>query len=348
MTKNIVTTTRNNDFHQARQSRKDEFYTSLYDIELELEHYTSHFKGKVIYCNCDDPRSSNFFRYFSTNFQKLGLKKLITTCYQSQDTENFTQGNSNRAVYVEYTGINSNDRSARAQEIDMKPLTENGDFRSAESIALLKQADIVVTNPPFSLFNEYVAQLVEFDKKFVIIGNMNAVTYKDIFPLIKNGQIWYGASIRSGDREFRVPNDYPLMASGSRVDEFGNKYIRVKGIRWFTNLNYPSRHKDLALQSTYSSDANPMYANFGAIEVGKTKDIPLDYDGPMGVPITFLDKFNPDQFEILGSSRSLSLPMSQIADKGKYQQGGPRFYLPNGDGTYRRMYERIIIRKKHL
>ncbi|QDO82470.1 modification methylase [Shewanella psychropiezotolerans] len=347
MTKNTAIPTRNKDFQQARQARKDEFYTSLSDIELELRHYTSHFEGKVVYCNCDDPRASNFFRYFSENFEKLGLKKLITTCYQSQDAEHFGQNDSDKAVYLEYTGNNNRDSIPSDQENGIKQLVEDGDFRSDESVALLKQADIVVTNPPFSLFKEYVAQLVEYEKKFIIIGNMNAVTYTNIFPLIKNSQIWYGPSIRSGDREFRVPDDYPLMAAGSRVDEYGNKYVRVKGIRWFTNLDYPSRHVDLNLQKTYSPDANPKYANFDAIEVSKTKDIPLDYDGPMGVPITFLDKFNPDQFEILGSSKALSRPMSQIAEKGTFQQGGPRFYLPNGDGTYRRMYERIIIRKKH-
>ena len=342
----MTRTNRNRDFQEARQAKKDEFYTSLSDIELELTHYGKHFKGKVVYCNCDDPRASNFFRYFSANFQKLGLKKLITTCYRSLDVDFFGRKDSEEAVYLEYTGDKTGGRVPSAEEIGIKPLTGDGDFRSAESIGLLKQADIVVTNPPFSLFREYVAQLVEYEKKFVIIGNMNAVTYKEIFPLFKNNQMWYGPSIRSGDREFRVPTNYPINAAGSRVDEYGNNYIRVKGVRWFTNLDYPSRHKDLALQQTFSPDAYPKYANFDAIEVGKTKDIPLDYNGPMGVPITFLDKYNPDQFEILGSSKTLGQSMSQIAEKGTYQQGGPRFYLSNGDGTYRRMYERIVIRRR--
>ena len=337
---------RNRDFQQARQEKKDEFYTSLIDIELELKHYTKHFEDKVVYCNCDDPRDSNFFRYFFANFEKLGLRKLITTCYRSQDPESFGKNKSDKAVYLEYTGDKSGDSVLNAEEIGIKQLSGDGDFRSAESIELLKQADVVVTNPPFSLFSEYVAQLVEYKKKFVIIGNMNAVTYTNIFPLIQSNQMWYGPSIRSGDREFRVPEDYPITAAGSRVDEFGNKHVRVKGVRWFTNLDFPSRHEDLDLHRAYSPDANPKYANFDAIEVGKTKDIPFDYDGPMGVPITFLDKFNPDQFEILGSSKTLSRPMSQIAQKGTYQQGGPRFYLTNGDGTYRRMYERIVICKR--
>lgn len=348
MMKKMVPAARNKDFQQARQAKKDEFYTSLRDIELELEHYVNHFKGKVVYCNCDDPRASNFFRYFSYNFERLGLKKLITTCYRSKDAELFGERGCDKAVYLEYMGNQNGDDVPCAELLGVQTLSGDGDFRSSESIDLLRQADIVVTNPPFSLFNEYVAQLVEYKKKFVIIGNMNAVTYTSIFPLIQENKIWYGPSIRSGDREFRVPEDYPITAVGSRVDDLGNKYVRVKGVRWFTNLDYPSRHVDLRLERAYSPDANPKYANFDAIEVGKSKDIPFDYDGPMGVPITFLDKFNPEQFEILGSSKTLSLPMSKIAKKGTYRPGGPRFYLPNGDGTYRRMYERIVIRKKSL
>lgn len=339
-------TSRNHDFQKAKRAKKDEFYTSLNDIELELTHYTSHFEDKVVYCNCDDPRASNFFRYFFTNFEKLGLKKLITTCYRSQDANLFGRVDSEQAVYLEYTGEKEGESVPDVEEIGIKPLNGDGDFRSAESIDLLRQADIVVTNPPFSLFREYVAQLVKCEKKFLIIGNMNAVTYNEIFPLIQDNRMWYGPSIRSGDREFRVPDDYPLTATGSRVDEFSNKYVRVKGVRWFTNLEYPGRHKDLNLEKSYCSTAYPKYANFDAIEVGKTKNIPFDYEGPMGVPISFLDKYNPEQFDILGSSRSLGKPMSQIAEKGTFQQGGPRFYLPNGDGTYRRMYDRIVIRRK--
>ncbi|NOI30756.1 adenine-specific methyltransferase EcoRI family protein [Vibrio coralliilyticus] len=346
MTKDTVASTRNRDFQQARDAKKDEFYTSLYDIELELEHYKKHFDGKVVYCNCDDPRASNFFRYFSVNFERLGLKKLITTCYRSQDAELFGEVDSDEAVYLEYVGNKNSDGVPSIDKIGIKKLNGDGDFRSAECVELLKQADIVVTNPPFSLFKEYVAQLVEHNKKYIIIGNMNAVTYTSIFPLIQSNQMWYGPSIRSGDREFRVPNDYPITASGFRVDQDGNKYVRVKGVRWFTNLDYPSRHVDLELHCVYSPDENPKYANYDAIEVGKTKNIPRDYDGAMGVPITFLDKFNPDQFEILGSSKTLSLSMSQVAEKGTYQPGGPRFYLPKGDGTYKRMYERIVIRKR--
>ena len=339
-------TNRNQDFEKARRAKKDEFYTSLSDIELELNHYKRHFKGKVVYCNCDDPRASNFFRYFSINFHQLGLKKLIATCYRGQDAKSVENNSPERAVYLEYTGNKKNQKFSAIENIGVNFLSGDGDFRSAESVELLKSADIVVTNPPFSLFREYIAQLVEHKKKFLIIGNMNAVTYKEIFPLFQDNKMWYGPSIRSGDREFRVPDDYPIIAAGSRVDEHGNKFIRVKGVRWFTNLSCLGRPEDLELQMPFSPSEYPKYANFDAIEVPKTKSIPFDYDGPMGVPITFLDKYNPKQFEILGSSKSLSRPMSKIAKKGTYQEGGPRFYLPNGDGTYRRMYDRIVIRKK--
>ena len=344
----MTRTTRNCDFQEARLAKKDEFYTSLSDIELELKHYTGHFKGKVVYCNCDDPRVSNFFHYFSINFDKLGLKKLITTCYRNQDSCLIGRKDSEQAVYLEYTGAKRGNNVPTSEKIGIMRLSGDGDFRSAESVELLQQADIVVTNPPFSLFREYVAQLVEYGKKFLIIGNMNAVTYKEIFPLFQKKQMWYGPSIRSGDREFRVPDDYPVTAAGSRVDEYGNKYIRVKGVRWFTNLDYADRHKPMTLQRAYCPKAYPMYVNFDAIDVSKTIDIPFDYKGLMGVPITFLDKYNPGQFDILGSSKTLARPMSQIAEKGTYQQGGPRFYLPSGKGTYRRMYDRIVIRNKQL
>lgn len=344
----MTITTRNRDFQEARRAKADEFYTSLRDIELELGAYVRHFEGKVVYCNCDDPRASNFFRYFAANFEKLGLKKLITTCYRSQNAIQFGRDDSDQAVYLEYTGDRNGNRVPDPEEIGVKALAGDGDFRSAESLELLRQADIVVTNPPFSLFREYVAQLIGHQKHFLIIGNMNALTYKEVFPLFQNDQMWYGPSIRSGDREFRVPDDYPITAAVGRVDEKGNKYVRVKGVRWFTNLDFPARHDDLVLQMPYRPDAYPKYANFDAIEVGKTMHIPFDYEGPMGVPITFLDKYNPGQFEILGSSKTLGWPMSRIAGKGTYQQGGPRFYLPNGDGTYRRMYDRIVIRNKRL
>lgn len=336
----------NSNLAAAKSAKKDEFYTQFADIEAELKNYSNHFKGKVVYLNCDDPRVSNFFRYFSLNFEKFGLKEIIATCYKSSDTESFSKSKSSSSVLLRYKGAMSA-VSNHADEIQVSALEGDGDFRSSESIELLKQADIVVTNPPFSLFREFVSQLMEFDKKFVILGNMNALTYKEIFPLFESNKVWYGASIRSGDREFEVPDDYPLEASGFRVDESGKKFIRVKGVRWFTNLEYPGRHKDLILTKPYSPEEFPKYVNFDAIEVGKTSEIPFDYSGLMGVPISFIDKYNPDQFEIVGSSKNLSRPMSEIAQKGTYQQGGPRFYLPNGSG-YRRMYDRIVVRNKRL
>lgn len=344
----MTTTSRNRDFREARRAKKDEFYTSLRDIELELQYYSHHFAGKVVYCNCDDPRSSNFFRFFASNFETLGLKKLITTCYRSQKPGQFGRGDSDRAVYLEYTGDRKGGKAPDAEEIGPQPLEGDGDFRSTESVRLLEQADIVVTNPPFSLFREYVSQLFEYNKQFLIIGNMNALTYKEIFPLFQNDKMWYGPSIRSGDREFGVPEDYPLTAAGARIDADGNRYVRVKGVRWFTNLDYPGRHEELELHRTYDPREYPKYINYDAINVSKTKHIPADYDGPMGVPITFLDKYNPEQFDILGSSKTLGRPISEVAEKGTYVQGGPRFYLPNGDGTYRRMYDRIVVQNKQV
>jgi hypothetical protein len=293
-------TIKNRNLHKAKDSKKDEFYTQLSDIEKELKHYKEHFKDKVVLCNCDDPRVSHFFHYFSYNFKKLGLKKLITTCYKNQNADLFSENKSERAVYLEYSGERNGGTVPTPEKIGIKNLKGDGDFRSKECIELLEQADIVVTNPPFSLFREYVAQLIEYDKKFVIIGNQNALTYKEIFKLVKENKLWFGHSIHSGDREFGVPKDYPLNAAGFRVDEHGNKFIRVKGVRWFTNLDYEERHEDLILFKKYIPSEYPKYENFDAINVDKTSDIPLDYKGYMGVPITFLDKYNPDQFEILG------------------------------------------------
>lgn len=344
----MTSTARNRDFLEAKMAKRDEFYTQLSDIERELRHYAQHFKDKVVYCNCDDPRTSNFFRYFASNFEKLGLRKLITTSYRRQSSDRTNRHVAEHAVSLEYRGDRRRDVAFASEEAGIRALLGDGDFRSDESIELLKQADIVVTNPPFSLFREYVAQLVAYEKQFLIIGNMNAATYKEIFPLFMRNQIWYGLSIRSGDREFGVPDDYPITAVRSRVDEHGNRFVRVKGVRWFTNLDYPERHQSLQLHKTFTPNEFPTYANYDAIDVSKTTDIPADYGGAMGVPITFLDKYNPAQFEILGSSRTLGRKMSEVAASGTYQPGGPRFYLPVGDGTFRRMYDRIVIRNRQL
>lgn len=289
----------NRSFQRGKAAKVDEFYTQLADIERELKHYRDHFRGTVVYCNCDDPRVSNFFHYFSYNFEKLGLKKLMTTCYKSQNADLFSQNDSDEAIWLEYDGDTDGNAVPDPDEIGVKPLKGDGDFRSAESIDLLKQADIVVTNPPFSLFREYVAQLMEHDKKFVIIGSLNAITYNDIFKLIRDDKIWLGYGFQAGNAYFAVPNpgDY---AKGVYDEATG--LVKFRNVAWFTNLDISKRHEDLILYKTYDPEEHPTYDNYDAIEVAKIADIPCDYDGVMGVPLTFLDKYNPDQFEILGLS----------------------------------------------
>ncbi len=352
---------KNRNLHQAKSSKKDEFYTQLSDIERELKHYKHHFEGKVVYCNCDDPRVSNFFHYFSYNFEKLGLKKLVTTCYKNCEKDLFSRNDSERAIYLEYNGDRNGNNVPDPDEIGIKHLKSDGDFRNPECVELLKQSDIVVTNPPFSLFREYIAQLAEFQKDFLIIGNVNAVTYKEVFHLIKNNKIWLGPSIRSGDREFGIPDYYPLNAAGCRVDDKGNKFIRVKGVRWFTNLDFKERYEKLVLYKKYNPAEYPSYDNYDAINVDKTSEIPVDYDGVMGVPITFLDKFNPNQFEILGTSDN-----GLVDDKFKKTPGLTKefvddYYKAGGTGAYKEgnptagyyknnvakmAYKRIFIRRR--
>ena len=342
---------KNTGLHGAKRAKKDEFYTQLPEIESELCHYQSYFKDKVVYCNCDDPRISNFFHYFSYNFEHLGLKRLITTCYKNQDRDLFSQHTSEKAIYLEYNGDKKGNKVPDIEEIGVHHLQGDGDFRSDECIELLKQADIVVTNPPFSLFREYVSQLIEYDRKFLIIGNINAVTYKDTFQLIKENKLWLGVSIQSGDREFGVPSDYPLNAAGCRVDDEGNKYIRVKGVRWFTNLDHSKRNEELILYKSYNPEEYPKYDNYDAINVDKTKGIPMDYDGDIGVPITFLDKYNPDQFEILGiqdraNSSGLRTKKYTIAETHRYNDLNARGVIKNSDGEYTQKYVRLLIKQK--
>ena len=341
---------------KAKEAKKDEFYTQLDDINNELKHYREHFRGKTVLCNCDDPRISNFFTYFAYNFEFLGLKKLITTCYKNQNVDLFSQNQSEQAVYLIYEGDKNGNHTPDANEIGVMPLKGDGDFRSKECIELLKEADIVVTNPPFSLFREYVAQLMEYDKEFLIIGNQNALSYKEIFPLIRDNKMWLGASIHSGDRKFWVPEDYELKAAGCGIDATGRKFIRVKGVRWFTNLDYKERHEDLILYKNYTPDLYPKYENYVAINVNKTEDIPCDYEGIMGVPITFMDKYNPDQFEIIGlgiANLGLSIGVQPYKPEHKkyrkeIQKRGAvdgDLYMMNGDEVVV-PYARILIRRK--
>lgn len=332
----------NRNLHAAKSSKKDEFYTQLSDIEKELRHYKEHFKRKVVLCNCDDPRVSNFFHYFSHNFEDLGLRKLITTCYKNQSRDLFSEHTSEHAIYLEYTGDRNNNKVPDPEEIGIVPLKGDGDFRSEECVELLKQADIVVTNPPFSLFREYVGQLIKYEKKFLIIGHMNALHYKEIFKLLKENKLWLGESIHSGDREFGVPDHYPLEAASFRVDEQGNKFIRVKGVRWFTNMDNAHRHERLPLYKKYSAAEYPTYDNLDAIEVASTKEIPEDYYGLMGVPDAFLDKYNPEQFELIG------IP---TGDSGKEigvtkNHRGRTDIAITKDGKSRCPYSRIIIKRK--
>ncbi len=276
---------------KAKTNKKDEFYTQLKDIESELKHYENHFKNKVVYCNCDDPRLSNFFNYFASNFEKLGLKKIITACYKNQEN----------GFFNEYIRKKGDENISRADKIDIVQFNEDGDFRSQESIELLKKSDIVVTNPPFSLFREYVEQLIKYDKKFLIIGNVNAITYKEIFKLIKENKAWLGINLGRGISGFIVPEHYELYGTETRIDSSGNRIVSPNNCLWLTNLDTSKRHEDIVLTKTYYGNESeyPHYDNYDGINVNKTKDIPKDYKGFMGVPITFLHKFNPDQFEII-------------------------------------------------
>ena len=320
----MTTKTLNNNLTAAKRNKNDEFYTQLVDIENEMKHYRDHFKGKTVLLNCDDPRESKFFHYFSFNFEKLGLKKLISTCYKDPST-----GES--SVYLEYTGDKNGNRVPDAEEIGIHPLKGNGDFRSEDSIALLKEADIVVTNPPFSLFREFVAQLVEHDKKFIVVGSMNAITYKEVFKHIKFNDLWLGVN-NGGNKWFAVPDDYDINTKSHIKIEDGVKYIKLRNVAWFTNLDIVKRHEDLILYKKYNSDDYPTYDNYDAINVDKLTDIPMDYAGAMGVPITFLNKYNPDQFEIV-----------------KFRKGDDeRDLVYTANGNTKTPYFRILIRNKQL
>lgn len=389
----------NKNLTNAKKGKNDEFYTQFSDIQKEVESYLEYnpktFKGKVVYSNCDDPFESNFFRYFVLNFNRLGLKRLISTSYKPSPVANSQLGlfgddktlpkskgrpkiTANKFIINEVGDIDG-DGSFTLEDIakqlkanknnEWTPLEGDGDFRSDECVELLKQSDIVVTNPPFSLFREYVAQLVEHKMKFLIIGNMNAVTYKENFTLIKDNKMWYGQSISSGDREFQVPDDYPLDAASFRIHE-GKKYIRVKGVRWFTNLDHGRRHQPFVLMTMADNSrfnkklqgvaAYDKYDNYHTIEVPFSNAIPSDYKGIMGVPITFLDKYNPDQFEIVGMCENEDLYklkskvytstdckqayLDKFGKTGTYDLNASGVLIRNG--LREKVYQRILIKHK--
>lgn len=335
----------NKNLNNAKTAKKDEFYTQLVDIERELQHYWQHFRGKTVLCNCDDPYESNFFKYFALRFNQLGLKKLICTCYNGspvQGTEMVLRipgiyddlTPPKQAFKLEITEVRDLNGDGAVDLSDVQYLLQNdnnvlttlrtGDFRDPECIALLDEADIVVTNPPFSLFREYVAQLILHHKKFIIVGHQNAITYKEIFPLIKDNKVWLGYGFRGGATHFTSPYEDTATSSDHKAN-----MIRVSGVHWFTNLEISKRNEELDLVCRYSPEEYPTYDNYDAINVGRTQDIPCDYAGVMGVPITFLDKYNPDQFEIIGNEYMLGI-------------AGGRCYLAG-----KRLYSKVFIRNLH-
>lgn len=326
----------NKNLTDAKKAKNDEFYTQLHDIEKEVRHYKEHFRNKVVLCNCDDPRVSNFFHYFSYNFEHLGLKKLIATCYKNQNADLFSQNDSEQAIYLEYDGDKNGDKIPNPEEIGIKNLKGDGDFRSRECIELLKQADIVVTNPPFSLFREYVTQLIEHDKKFLIVGTWNAISYKEIFKLIKENKLWIGINSNRNFSGFVVPNHYSMHGTEARFDEKGHRVVSTNNTCWFTNLDNDKRQEELILYKTFNKAEYPTYDNYDAINVGKTKDIPTDYAGVMGVPITFLDKYNPNQFEILGLSASAGYNIDVVGIP--FLGNKDARPLINGENTYARIF----------
>lgn len=334
----------NRNLNAAKRAKKDEFYTQLPDIERELRHYWPHFRGKTVLCNCDDPYESNFFKYFALRFNQLGLRRLLCTCYNGSPVrgtelllhfDGEADAPRRQAYMVDIHAVPDLNGDGAVDLTDVRLLLENdrnalrllqtGDFRSAECVALLQEADIVVTNPPFSLFREYVSQLMDYGKRFLIIGPQNAITYKEIFPLIKDNKIWLGYGFNAGNAYFKVPDNKQTYAAGVYDEE--KKLVKFRNCHWYTNLEIPKRHDELDLFCRYSPEDYPKYDNYDAIEVSKTANIPYDYDGVMGVPITFLDKYNPEQFEIV-----------------KFRKGNDEKDLCiNGKCPY----FRILIRNKH-
>lgn len=351
----------NKNLRKADRAKNDEFYTQLVDIEKEMRHYKEHFKDKVIFCNCDDPYESNFFKYFALNFNFLGLKKLIATCYATSPivytqlnlfgdiVDEIVKKEGKKAYKIEITEVKDHNGDDSIDLSDVEYLLQNdknvltmldgdGDFRSEESIELLKQADIVVTNPPFSLFREYVSLLDEYDKKFIILGSQNAISYKEIFKLIKENKLWLGMD-NGGTKWFQVPSNYEIETSSRTKIENGIKYFSMGSIMWYTNLDTPKRHQEIVLYKKYSKEEYPHYDNYNAINVNKVTDIPYDYDGYMGVPITFIDKYNPKQFEIIDGIGRYSVLDNENTKKAKK-------YLSMIDG--KAVYFRVVIKRKEV
>ncbi len=364
----------NTNLGAAKAAKNDEFYTQYADIQKEVNAYLEYnpdtFRDKTVLLPCDDPEWSNFTRFFAQNFERLGLKRLISTSYAVEskkykdyqptlfETESpwFDADKTRvKGKIFELTRDTNQNGRIDIDDLEWHYLEGDGDFRSREVCQLRDEADIIVTNPPFSLFREFLGWIVEANKQFLIIGSMNALGYKEVFPLIKGDKLWYGPSISSGDREFMIPESYPIEAVGWRIDDNGKKYIRVKGVRWFTNLEHGRRHQPMQLMSMKDNlrfgkhkeirqDGYRHYVNYDAIEVPYSDSIPDDYEGAMGVPISFLDKYCPEQFEIIGHSLQLA-DMSIIKKRLGKAGGGPRFYIEK-DGELVRLYERIVIRKK--
>lgn len=357
----------NKNLNAAKTAKKDEFYTEMPDIERELQHYWPHFRGKVVFCNCDDPYESNFFKYFALHFNHLGLKKLICTCYNGSpvqgnelviDFGDFSDAPKKVAYKVVITEVKDLNGDGAVDLSDVRYLLQNdknvisilktGDFRDPECIELLKEADIVVTNPPFSLFREYIAQLMEYGKKFLIVAHQNAIHYKEVFPLIRDNKVWLGYGFKGGAAHFFSPYEDIATAGNHKKD-----MIRVSGVNWFTNLEIPKRNEELDLVCRYSPEEYPTYENYNAIDVGKTSDIPYDYDGLIGVPDSFLDKYNPDQFEIIGLGSGYlgqSIGIGGIPKEHKrlmkgHSAAGDLYLLINGIPKV--PYSRIIIRNKN-
>lgn len=340
--------------NHAKDAKQDDFWTQLPDIEKECSHYREHFRGKTILCNCDDPLVSNFVRYFALNFHAFGLKRLISTCYKNPEGDLFSPGIEEKGCFFDFDGSDTFNSVEELVAKKKKTLPEGcwGDFRQAPCVDLLKQADIVVTNPPFSLFRDFVAQLVKYNKQFLIVGNINAVKYKEIFPLIQQNKIWLGYT--GGSMVFQVPPTYGERKTRFWVDDQGRHWRSLGNSLWFTNLDTQKRHEKIPLWETYSDERFPRYVNFDAIEVPKVATIPKDYPGMIGVPITFLDKYCPDQFEIVGVSADVAKPMQVIKDwyaarpeQGHLRTGGDALYYWKDQDVLVRTYDRIVIRNKH-